>query len=447
MTEGPIGSTVIRFALPLLGGSLIQQLYNTADMVFIGNFGDKIGAAAVGASGLVFNLMIALFTGVAVGVGIVVAQAVGAGKFGEVHEAGQTALTVSLIGGILLTVIALLLNEPLLRWISTPEEIMAEAVIYLRICFFSLLPMILYNLGAGIVRACGNSRTPFLVLVVGGVLNVILNGIFVMWLRMGVRGVGYATLISQVVTAVLIWGYLFSERAPVRLNWRKLQMKRHILRKIVYFGLPPGIQGMMLIFSNVVIQSNINTYGADAVAAYAAYFKLDNICWLPIIAIGQAMTTFSGQNMGAGKLDRILKGTRITTVLLIALVMGIAVIVLCFPYGFLRFFIADDEIVHIGMTVLKTIFPFYFLYATLEVYGCSLSGMGNTLLSMGITVLFLCIIRIFVLQGMAASSLGFSGVAWVYPITWAMAAAAYLVAFRIHMAKKKRQMATWNRTE
>lgn len=429
MTEGNILKSIIFFALPLLGGSLIQQLYNTADMIFVGNFVSKQAAAAVGASSLLFTCLIGLLTGVSVGVGIVVSQKVGAQDIKAANRTAHTAISFGVASGIILTLIGLIFAKKLLTIMNTPKEIMEESVIYLKIYFLSMIPMILYNMGSGIIRSSGNSKTPFYILVAGGILNIIANTIFVVLFKMGVAGVAIATLISQSVTAILVMLYLFRASFLIKLEIKLLKIDFSILKNVLYYGLPAGVQSMVITFSNIVVQYYINGYGGDAVAAYATYFKLENFIWMPIVAIGQAVTTFSGQNTGAKNYKRIKKGTIIAALLSSGMAVSIAIIILLAPATFFRIFIKDIGVINLGIKIVYTTFPFYWLYSILETTGGSVRGMGYSITSMGIIIGVLCVLRIILLTIISKLNLDFQGVAFVYPITWFVTAFLFSIAF------------------
>lgn len=429
MTEGNILNSLIIFALPLLGSSLIQQLYNTADMIFVGNFINKQAAAAVGASSLLFTCLIGLLTGVSVGVGIVVSQRVGANDLKEANRTAHTAILFGLLSGVILTIIGLGFAKQLLKIMNTPHEIMRESVIYLRIYFLSMIPMIIYNMGSGIIRSSGNSKTPFYILVIGGISNILANTLFIVIFKMGVAGVAIATLISQGITAILVLHYLFGNKFIIKLELKSLKIDFQILSKILYYGLPAGLQSMVITFSNIVVQYYINGYGGDAVAAYATYFKLENFIWMPIVAIGQAATTFAGQNTGARNFERVKKGTILATLLSGSIAITIAAIILISPITFFRIFIKDIEVIMLGTKIVFVTFPFYWLYSILETTGGSIRGMGYSLTSMGIIIGVLCVLRIILLICVSKFNLGFQGVAVVYPITWFITAFLFSIAF------------------
>ena len=434
MTKGKIWTIILSFSLPLLGASLIQQLYNTADMIFVGNFVGKEATGAVGASSLLFTCIIGLFTGVSIGVGVAVSQKIGSKDLEMASKVSHTAITFGIIGGIVLTLIGFFSAEFLLTLMNTPKEIMYDSVLYLKIYFLSMLPMILYNIGAGIIRSTGNSKTPFYILIIGGLTNVFANYIFVVVFKMGVSGVAIATALSQTLTAAIVLTYLF--KTTIKFKTSELKIDFSLLKQILYFGLPAGIQSMLITFSNIIVQYYINGYGGDAVAAYATYFKLENFIWMPIVAIGQASMTFSGQNVGANNYKRVKKGAFVAILLSGGLSIVIATIILSFSHTFMRIFIKNKEIIYLGSQIALTTFPFYWLYSILEVLGSSLRGMGYSIVSMYITIICLCGLRISLLYLISKFNLDFKSVAYVYPMTWFFTASIFIIAFLKIIDKK-----------
>ena len=436
MTKGKIWTIILSFSLPLLGASLIQQLYNTADMIFVGNFIGKEATGAVGASSLLFTCIIGLFTGVSIGVGVAVSQKIGSKDLEMASKVSHTAITFGIIVGIVLTLIGFYSAEFLLTLMNTPKEIMYDSVLYLKIYFLSMLPMILYNIGAGIIRSTGNSKTPFYILIIGGLTNVLANYIFIVVFKMGVSGVAIATALSQTLTAAIVLTYLFKNKTAIKFKTSELKIDFSLLKQILYFGLPAGIQSMLITFSNIIVQYYINGYGGDAVAAYATYFKLENFIWMPIVAIGQASMTFSGQNVGANNYKRVKKGAFVAILLSGGLSVIIAIIILTFSHTFMRIFIKNEEIIYLGSQIALTTFPFYWLYSILEVLGSSLRGMGYSIVSMYITTICLCGVRISLLYLISKFNLDFKSVAYVYPMTWLFTATIFIIAFLKIIGKK-----------
>ena len=436
MTRGPIVGPLIRFILPLVGSSIFQQLYNTVDFLFVGNFLNKTAAAAVGASATLITCTIGLFSGISVGTSVVASQAIGAGDREKAEKALHSSVTFGLLGGLLLMTLGILLAPALLRLLRTPENVIPQAVTYIRIYLLSIPMLIFYNMVSGGMRAYGDSRSPFLVMVVCGLLNVLLDALFIVWIPLGVAGVAIATAITQTLSALLV-AFLASRKGNVlRLSARKLGIDFQVLGKVLRIGLPTGIQTVIITFSNVMVQYYINDFGETAVAAFATYYKVENFIYLPIMAFGQASTTFAGQNTGAKQYRRILRGT-VTTALIGAAVVGCLVIVfVSFPRTIVGWFMKDGDVVENTLRIALVSFPFYSVYPVLEVTGGALRGMGKAIGSMIVIIANLCVLRISLLAVFSATLHTIQSLAAVYPITWTGAALSFVVFFAIVIRKR-----------
>ena len=337
LINGNISKALIWFALPLLGSSFIQLLYNAVDLIFIGNYVGKSASAAVGSGSLILTCLVGFITGIAVGAGVVVAQYYGAKDDKNLQDSVHTAVTLAGIGGIILTIAGLLLAPFILQWLRVPQEIFELSVSYIRIYFISILPMILYNIGSAVLRACG------------------------------VAGASWATTISQTLSAVLIVVHLFSAKREYRIYLKKLRIHKKQIIRIVKLGVPAGVQSSLLTISNMVVQFYINGFGQDAMAAFTAYFKVENFMYLPILAFGQAMTSFVGQNIGAGQLKRVKKGVKIGLLLGMSSTIIVSTIVLLSRYYLFRMFNSELEVIQCGIQILMITAPVYFIYVAIEV--------------------------------------------------------------------------------
>ncbi|NCD03301.1 MAG: MATE family efflux transporter [Clostridia bacterium] len=436
MTEGSIGKTMLRFILPLIGTSIFQQLYNTTDFLFVGNLLGKTSAAAVGASSTLVTCCIGLFSGIAVGTSVVIAQSIGAGEPDKADKALHSSMVFGIIGGLVLMIFGILFTPSILGLLHTPETVMEQAVLYIRIYFLSLPASILYNMGGGALRACGDSQTPFRILVVCGFINVIGDFLFIQIIPLGVAGVAIATIISQWLSLGMILICLRQDGRPIRLSRKKLTMDREIVKRVLRIGLPSGIQTIVITFSNVMVQYYINGFGETAVAAFATYYKVENFIYLLIMAFGQAATTFSGQNTGAGQFLRIKKGTGMAAGMGAGVTLCIAGAILLFPELVFGWFMKDSDVVASTMTIAMVSFPFYWIYPIMEVTGGALRGMGYSISSMVIILASLCGIRIGLLAVFNRSFHSLSAIAAVYPITWAVAAVSFVILFLIIMRRK-----------
>ncbi len=436
MTRGPIVGPLIRFILPLVGSSIFQQLYNTVDFLFVGNFLNKTSAAAVGASATLITCTIGLFSGISVGTSVTAAQAIGAGDRTKAEKALHSSVTFGLLGGLLLMTLGILFAPALLRLLRTPETVIPQAVTYIRIYLISVPMLIFYNMVSGGMRAYGDSRSPFLVMVACGLLNVLLDALFIVWIPLGVAGVAIATAITQTLSALLV-AFLASRKGNVlRLSARKLGIDFPVLGKVLRIGLPTGIQTVIITFSNVMVQYYINDFGETAVAAFATYYKVENFIYLPIMAFGQASTTFAGQNTGAGQYRRILRGTVITALIGAAVVGCLVIVFVSFPRTIVSWFMKDGDVVTNTLKIALVSFPFYSVYPVLEVTGGALRGMGKAIGSMIVIIANLCVLRISLLAVFSATVHTIQSLAAVYPITWAGAAVCFVIFFAIVIRKK-----------
>ena len=407
------------FALPLLGSSLIQQLYNTVDIFFVGNFvSDSNAMSAVGASALIVSLLVGFFTGMSVGAGVVVSLFYGEHDDKKLSQAVHTAIMIGLIGGIVLTIVGVIASPLLLQWMNTPPEILDMAVTYLRIYFLSLLSLLLYDMGVGILRAVGDSKRPLLYLAVGGVLNVLLDLIFVWLFQWGVTGVAVATLISQTVPAVLVMVHLLRVKQPYRIMVKKLRLHKEMVRRIFRVGIPAGVQSIVITLSKMVVQYHINSFGPDAIAAFTAYFKVELLLYLPIVSFGQAVTTFTGQNVGAGQYQRVQKGVRLGLLLGVLFTGCMATVVTLFGRQIYSCFTGDAAVIDKGMEVLLLTAPMYFLYVFLEVFSGAVRGSGSSAVPMVIVIANMCVLRVVLLTVLVPLWNTISAVAICYPITW-----------------------------
>lgn len=331
MTEGPIWRCLLLFALPLMAGNLFQQLYNTVDSIVVGNFVGKEALAAVGSTDSVINTFIGFFSGMSTGAGVIISQYYGGKKEEKVSIAVQTTIALTLCMSILCTVLALLLVPSLLRLMGTPEDVFPEAATYLRIYFIGVTGLLFYNMGAGILRAVGDSRRPLYFLIFCAVLNTLLDLLFVAVLRFGIAGAAWATILSQGISALLTLFVLTREKACYRIIWSKVRLDPGMTKKIFFLGLPAAIQMAVTSFSNVFVQAYINRFGSAAMAGWSSYGKLDKFCVLPIQSLSLGVTTFVGQNLGARKIDRVRQSTKVGTLLCFAVAILITIPVLILP--------------------------------------------------------------------------------------------------------------------
>lgn len=429
MTKGPIFGPLIRFILPMIGGSVFQQLYNTVDFIFVGNVMDKTAAAAVGASSTLINITIGLFTGISVGTTVVAAQAIGSGRDDIGRKALHTSVAFGLIGGLLLLLLGELFAPNILQLLNTPPTVLPQAVTYIRIYLISLPMLVFYNMVTGSFRAEGDSSTPFTVLVICGILNVGFDALFILVFPLGVAGVAIATTVTQALSALLIGLFARRPSRRLKLSAKEIRIDGKILGQVLRIGLPTGIQTIIITFSNIIVQVFINGYGDTAVAAFSTYYKVENLNFLAILAFGQASTAFTGQNIGAGEYKRIRKGSLILVLTGAVIVLCVSNVILGFSGTVFRWFMKDPEVMNLAITLAKVTFPLYWIYPFIEVFGGAVRAMGYSLTSMFIIIANLCVVRITLLAAFSKNIGTLQSIAAVYPITWATAAACFTVAF------------------
>ena len=429
LTKGSVGKGILLFALPLLGSSLIQQLYSTVDLIFVGQLLGTKASAAIGASGLIVTCMIGFFNGMAVGTNVFAARHYGARRFEQLKKLIQTIFWTGIIGGFLLTVIGLVLSPVFLTWMGTPESIFPLAVRYLRIYMASMISVVSYNLLSGVLRALGDSRTPMLYQFFGGIINVFADFIFLYVFHMGVEGTAFATLFSQTFAAIGVMIHLYRLKEPYALRIRFSDCSLKEFTDILKVGVPAGVQSIIITLSNIIIQSQINTLGVTSVASFTVYFRVELIIYLPIVALRQAVVSFIGQNYGAGNWERIKKGNRlcifggslITFAACILLIIAMPVI--------LNVFTKDAAVAAQTLEIVKVTFPFYFFYTVLECFSSNLRGFGKAFLPMIVTVISFCGFRIIALFALMAKNPSPDKVALSYPISWGIAAAAMAMLY------------------
>lgn len=423
MTQGKILPLLISFAIPLLVGNLFQQFYNMVDTWVVGNFASNEAFSAVGSVGSIINMIIGFFVGLSTGTSVVISQYFGAGKEEEIRRTVQTAAVMTLAVGALLTVIGIALTPLMLTLMKTPENVFPEARAYLTVYFSGILSLVIYNMGAGILRAIGDSRRPLYFLIVTSLVNIVLDLILVR--PMGVRGVALATVIAQTVSAMLVIVTLFRTRSAIRLSFRSFRFDFSILWKILRVGLPAAVQMVITAFSNIFVQSYINVYGSDYMSGWTAYSKVDALLFLPMQSFALASTTFVGQNLGKGLVKRAKSGSNMA-LLAAAGVTAICMIpILLFPQAIVGFFNDKAQVVEIGSLLLRFITPFYLLCTVNQVYSAALRGAGNSRAPMVIMLASFVLFRqlfLFVISRLMPGN--FLAIAFSYPAGWLVCSVA-----------------------
>lgn len=422
MTEGSIAKSILLFAVPLILGNLLQQLYNTADSIIVGNFVGANALAAVGSSGSPIYLLIGFSQGVAVGAGVVVAQFLGANDRRETREAVHTALAISVVMGLVLTVGGVACGRALLVWMNTPAEVLGDAVTYIRIYFGGVLFSVVYNMAAGILNAAGNSRRSLIYLAWASVTNIVLDIVFIVWLGMGVAGAAIATDISQLVSCVLSLRFLMRVQDDYRVTLREIRLHGKMAWRIIRVGLPTGIQNMVISFSNVLVQSSVNSYGAAAMAGFGAYMKVDGFNILPVSSISMAATTFVGQNYGAGRLDRVRKSVWVTLGMGLIYTIATGVLLLLGQDAIMHLFTNEEAVVEFGKAAMHWFCPFYWLLSILHGLAGAVRGTGASVPPMVVLLVSLCLFRVVWIQFVLPQFGSIDGVFMLYPVSWALGA-------------------------
>lgn len=430
ITEGRISQQLLLFFFPILFGTFFQQLYNTVDAIVVGQYlGTEALAAVGGGTGTAINLLIGFFTGLSSGATVIISQFYGAKDYKDTNKAIHTAMLIAILGGIIILAVGILFTRPILELIGTPEDVIGLAEEYMRIYFLGSVFNTVYNMGAGIFRALGDSKKPLYFLIVSCVVNIILDVLFVGFTDMGVAGAAWATIISQAASAILVIIYLRKLDSDIRLSLRHLKIDSSILRNTLRIGLPTGIQSILYTISNLLIQANVNAFGTATAAAWAAYGKLDAVYWMAINAFGIAATTFVGQNYGAKLYDRVRSGVRIS------LAMG-AVITLFLTGAFLllqdkglMLFTSDSEVLSIGVEILLILVPTWITYMPIEILSGVMRGCGKTLIPTIITIVGICGLRALWLEIIPAIRPTLLSVFLCYPISWIITSAAIIIYY------------------
>ena len=418
MTEGSLWSSTLLFAIPLLLSGLLQLLFNAADTIVVGRFSGQEALAAVGSVGSLNALLVNLFLGLSTGTTVVVARFIGAKDRKNAHDAVHTAVSVSVLGGLMLAVIGYVLARPILQWMGSPDDVIDLAVLYVRIIFIGMPVQMLYNFSAAVLRSVGDTRRPLYFLAVSGVINVILNLIFVVVFHMSVAGVALATILSQIVSAWLVVRSLMLREDEVHLEIRDLRISLKLLKEITRIGLPSGVQSSMFSIANILIQSSVNSFGTVAMAANAAAGNICSFVHQGVQATAQTVTAFAGQNMGARKPRRILHVMWVCQAwnLVFTGIMGVGSYV--FGNQLLSMYTTSAEVVRLGMERMLVVNVPYILMGVYDIFSGALRGIGYSLLPMIITICGICLLRIAWLATFFKAYPTMTGLMLTYPVSW-----------------------------
>lgn len=429
LTKGSIVKVIILFSIPLLIGNLFQQLYNAVDSYVVGNYVGKIALAAVGASTPIINMLIGFFMGISTGAGVVIAQFFGADDLTKMKKAIHNSIALTLVMGVVLTIVGLVFNDPILKAIGVPSDVFSEASTYLSIYFWSLIFVMIYNMGSGILRSVGDSKRPLYFLIFSSVVNIVLDFLFVKYFGFGVAGAGYATLIAQAISAIMVMYVLMKTDDSYKVVLKDIKFDKEILLKIIKIGLPTGFQQSIVSLSNVIVQSYINVYGASVIAGYSVTIKIDGFVNLPLQAFNMAITTFVGQNIGAKKYERVKKGAYITTFLAMVTIGFFVVIMYFFGRDFITLFNQEKDVIDAGRLMQLTFLPFYIVLPINQVINGVLRGAGRSAVPMYVMIfsfVFLRQIYLFLVTKVT-SDVVYVFLGW--PTTWVVCSLIFIVYF------------------
>lgn len=429
MTQGSIARLLVSFAVPLLIGNVFQQLYNTVDSIIVGNYVSKQALAAVGCTGPVINALIGLFAGLSSGAGVVISQFYGAKDEEKLHRAVQTTITLTLVMCALLTALGVLATPAMLRMMDTPEDVFPAAAEYLRIYFWGVSGLLLYNIGAGILRAVGDSTRPLYFLIFSALMNTVLDIVCVKYLSMGIAGAAIATILSQFMSAALVMLLLSRSGAAYRVDYRKLGMDGAMLKKICAIGIPSALQLAVTAFSNIFVQSYINRFESSCMAGWAAYNKIDAFAMLPMMSLSLAITTFVGQNLGAGEYKRARSAPRYGLIMGFTMMAVILTPLMIFAPRLTALFNQEAEVISFGSMFIRMISPFYLAFAINQVYLGALRGAGDTKTAMLITLGSFVVFRQIYLFSAYRLGGGIRAIAMGYPAGWLLCSALLLIYY------------------
>lgn len=436
MLHGPLLMKILIFSLPLAASSVLQQLFNSVDVAVVGHFASSQALAAVGSNAPVISLMINLFLGVSMGANVIISNHIGQKDNKKIHEAVNTVGMVAIISGILLMIIGVAAAKPILTLMGTPADVLPLAVTYLRIFFLGIPFFLIFDFGSAILRSMGDTRRPLYILIIAGIVNTVLNLVFVIVFHMSVAGVAIATGIANAVSAALIIRLLVKEKEPFKLHLREIAIEWGELKRMLMIGVPAGLQGMIFSFSNVLVQTAINSHGADAIAGSAAALNFEYYCYFVISAFDGAAITFIGQNYGAGLKDRV---KRIYWICMGLSVVGCGVMNLLFVWQshfFLDFFSTDPGVQKFGTIRMDIVLAWQFIASSYEISASALRGMGKSMLPTLLTIFGTCLLRICWVYIVCPIWNSFDTIMLIYPISWIATGIMVCTAFYITARRK-----------
>lgn len=429
LTKGPIWKGMLLFAMPVFLSNLFQQLYNAFDAWCVGNYINDNALAAVSSSGSLIFMFVSFFNGLAMGAGVVIARAYGAKEYTVMRKTIHTAIAFGLAAGAFLTILGVSFTPIVLRWMDTPAEVLPQSIEYFRFYFLGAIFTVMYNMFVGIFHAVGDSRHPFYYLVLSTGINIFLDLLFVAEFHWGVGAAAFATTLSQGISALLCFIHIVRVKAPYRVTLRHIRFHKDRLLDILRYGVPSGIQNSVISIANVVVQANINDFGKEAMAGCGSYSKLEGFAFLPVTCFSQALATFVGQNLGAGKHKRVMKGVAFGALCSCAMAEAIGLLSYLFAPSLIRFFGASADAVDFGTAHMRTVCLFYCLMAFSHCIAGVLRGAGKATVPMVIMLCCWCVFRVSYITVAVRIVHELTTVSWAYPLSWTLSALIFLIYF------------------
>ncbi len=431
LTKQSITKALVTYFLPVWAGAFFQLFYNTADAVIVGNFLGKDALAAVGGpAAIMVNLFVGFFVGLGSGATVLVSQFFGANDKENTNKSVHAAMALGIFSGVIMMILGIGFSLPVIKLMGTPEELIDMSMQYLNIYFAGIIFTVIYNLGGSILRAVGDSRRPLVFLVISSITNVILDIVFILVIPLGVAGAALATIISQALSAVLIVIALSKTNESYKLYIKKIRPHFNLLKTMMRIGIPSGLQVSVYTISGLIIQSVINSFGTDTIAAWSAFSKVDGIIWMTLNAVGITITTFVGQNFGAGNIDRVRKCVRLGMLFSLAIVVTLCFSMMLFAPNLLQIFVSDINVINIGVAMMIHMVPYYFLWVPIEIFGGTLRGAGSTLIPAIIQVFGVCGIRIVWMFVVVPLNPSVELVCLGYPVSWFLTSLTLFVFYK-----------------
>ncbi len=438
ITEGKISTALLGYFFPIMIGSFFQQLYNTVDTIIVGNFVGSDALAAVGGTGTMVRLLVGFFMGISSGATVIISQHYGARNVGSLHRAVHTGIAMAIAFGLVLTGLGIATSRLAMGWLNIPEDIMGMSMLYLRIFFLGMVPSMVYNIGAGILRAIGDSKRPRNYLIFTCLANIVLDVVFVVIFHLGVAGVAVATITAQAMSAVLTLNALIKTDDIYKLSLNKISFDLPILKNILRIGLPTGGQSVLYSMSNLVMRAAVNSYGTNSIAAWTAFYKLDDIIWLVLGAFGTSIVTFVGQNYGAHRIDRVKDSVKVGLGLSAGVVITLAALLYFFCTPLLGMFTREAEVIAIGRGIIGVCAPFYVLFIFNEILSGAIKGSGQGFAPMVITIFTICRFRLFWVWGVVphVANSSILTITTCYPITWGLSSLVFIIYYFFYSKEK-----------